>query len=287
MGRNTINLKLIMSHIGTSIFNNEPRIRALYAALEHAPVSIRIPPGARDYIIDIEKVIPRGEAGVNISIDAGSGSSARIMVRPDSLPHSCSIDFTLAEGAEILYEAEHLVCAPALLLVTAQVHANAKYVVQERVTAHAFFYSRYKVALSGEGALFTDEMRYSGASAAVLDMERAVHHRAGQTLSHMNARGVARDEAKVLWRGKVRVEKQAKKSSAFQRHDAILAGAGAHIDAAPYLEIFTHDVSCKHSASVTRIPPENLFYLASRGVPFADAHRMLTEGFLSLSHHAS
>lgn len=262
-------------------------MRALYTALECTPVSIRIPPGARGQIIDIEKVIPRGVAGVKISIDAASGSSVRIVVRQDSLPRSSSIDLTLAEGAEIMYEAEHLVNAPTLLLVRARVHTNAKYVVQERVTAYEFFYSRHNVALNGEGAMFTDEMRYSGASVAVLDMERAVHHIAGQTISHMNARGIAGDEAKALWRGKIRVEKNAKKSSAFQRHDAILAGGSAHIDAAPYLEIFTHDVSCKHSASVTRIPPENLFYLASRGIPFADARRMLTEGFLSLSHYAS
>lgn len=276
-----------MSHIGTSILNNEPNLRALYVALEHAPVSIRIPSGARDQIIDIEKVIPRGTAGVNISVDAGNGSRARIVVRPDSLPRSSSIDLILAEGAEIVYEAEHLVRAPALLLVTVMLHANAKYVVRERVTAQEFFYSRYKVVLNGEGAMCTDEMRYSGASIGVLDIERAVYHMAGQTLSHMNTRGVVGDEARVLWRGKVRVEKNAKKSSAFQRHDAMLASEGARIDAAPYLEIFTHDVSCKHSASVTRISPENLFYLRSRGVSFADARRMLTEGFLSLSHHAS
>jgi Fe-S cluster assembly protein SufD len=40
-------------------------------------------------------------------------------------------------------------------------------------------------------------------------------------------------------------------------------------------------VKASHSATVTRVTPEDLFYLKSRGLPDRLARRMFVEGFLS------
>jgi Fe-S cluster assembly scaffold protein SufB len=56
--------------------------------------------------------------------------------------------------------------------------------------------------------------------------------------------------------------------------------ASAKVDAIPALEIKTNDVKASHSASITKISPETLFYLQSRGIEEAAARSMFVEGFL-------
>jgi Fe-S cluster assembly protein SufD len=45
----------------------------------------------------------------------------------------------------------------------------------------------------------------------------------------------------------------------------------ATINAKPELEIFADDVKCAHGATVGELSRDALFYLASRGVPEAEA----------------
>lgn len=157
---------------------------------------------------------------------------------------------------------------------------NASLVVEELIKTVMPCVIRLTAFLEGEGASVVDVSRYQGLGNALVDIERVVVHKAPATFSHMEARGVMFDSARALWRGRIVVEQAAKKACAFQRHDAILASKDAFVDAAPILEIFTHDVSCKHSASITRIQPEQVFYLKSRGVDETTARTMLLEGFL-------
>jgi Fe-S cluster assembly protein SufD len=45
------------------------------------------------------------------------------------------------------------------------------------------------------------------------------------------------------------------------------------------LEIFADDVKCAHGATVGQLEDEELFYLASRGIPTERARALLTYGF--------
>ena len=47
----------------------------------------------------------------------------------------------------------------------------------------------------------------------------------------------------------------------------------------PGLEILADDVRCTHGATVGKLEQEPLFYLRSRGIPEADAERLVVEGF--------
>jgi len=140
---------------------------------------------------------------------------------------------------------------------------------------------RLTVRLEGEGASVVDRSRYQGLGNAVLDIERVIVHIAPGTTSRVDARGIMHDASRALWRGRVLVEQGAKRAQAFLRHDAILTGKEAYMDAAPFLEIFTDDAICKHGASVRRIQPAELFYMKSRGVLEEEARNMLLEGFLA------
>jgi Fe-S cluster assembly protein SufD len=54
-------------------------------------------------------------------------------------------------------------------------------------------------------------------------------------------------------------------------------GAGA--ESIPNLEIEANDVKCSHASAVGPIDEDQLYYLESRGVPPAEAERLIVLGF--------
>jgi Fe-S cluster assembly protein SufD len=59
----------------------------------------------------------------------------------------------------------------------------------------------------------------------------------------------------------------------------IVLSEHAKADAIPNLEIEANDVRCGHAASVGPVEEETLFYLESRGIPRAEAERLIVTGF--------
>ena len=75
----------------------------------------------------------------------------------------------------------------------------------------------------------------------------------------------------------------AQKTDAKQTNQALLLSGQATINTKPQLEIFADDVKCTHGATVGQIGEEQLFYLRSRGIPEADARRLLVYAFVAES----
>ena len=59
----------------------------------------------------------------------------------------------------------------------------------------------------------------------------------------------------------------------------IVLSEHAKADAIPNLEIEANDVRCGHAASVGPVEEETVFYLESRGIPRAEAERLIVTGF--------
>lgn len=112
-----------------------------------------------------------------------------------------------------------------------------------------------------------------------LDQSTYQHHQAPDTYSDLLWRNVLRDRARTVFYGMIRVEKEALQSQGYQaNNNLMLDDARAH--AIPGLEILAHDVRCSHGATVSRIDPEQLFYLQARGIPRAEAERLIVQGYL-------
>ena len=73
----------------------------------------------------------------------------------------------------------------------------------------------------------------------------------------------------------------AQRSDAYQNNRNLLLSGTARADSLPMLEIQANDVRCTHGSTTTSVDEEELFYLQSRGLPRADAERMIVEGFFS------
>ena len=78
----------------------------------------------------------------------------------------------------------------------------------------------------------------------------------------------------------IRIGKEAKNSNAYLAGHAILLSEDAKSDAIPGLEILTNDVKATHSASVSQIDDEQIFYIMSRGLSESEAKKFIVLGFL-------
>ena len=93
-------------------------------------------------------------------------------------------------------------------------------------------------------------------------------------------KGIAEESAHVSCRGMIAIGPHAHGTNTYLTQDVLMLDTTAKIDAVPGLEIKTNDVKASHSATVSRVSPEDLFYFASRGIGKQEARAMYIEGFL-------
>jgi Fe-S cluster assembly protein SufD len=133
--------------------------------------------------------------------------------------------------------------------------------------------------LAGPGA----ESRVTGAYFADgeqhLDYDTFQEHIAPSTTSDFAFKGALRDRATAVWRGMIRVEKDAQKTNAYQENRNLMLSKQAHADSIPGLEILANDVRCTHGATLGQVDREQLFYLMARGLSRAEAERLIVRGF--------
>lgn len=94
-------------------------------------------------------------------------------------------------------------------------------------------------------------------------------------------KGVAQDSAHMQCRGMIDIALGATQTDTYLHEDVLMLDSTAKVDAIPGLEIKTNDVKASHSATVSRVTAEDLFYFASRGITKAEARHMYVQGFLS------
>lgn len=104
-------------------------------------------------------------------------------------------------------------------------------------------------------------------------------HNAPHTQSDLLYKDVVRDQARCIWRGMIKVAKDAQKTDGYQRNDSLLLSETCRVDAIPGLEIEADDVRCTHGATCGRVDEEQLFYCMCRGMRRAEAMHLIVEGF--------
>ena len=105
------------------------------------------------------------------------------------------------------------------------------------------------------------------------------HHKAQGTHRDLLYKEVLRDEARVIWRGMIKVDPAAQQTDGYQRSDALMLSDHARCDSIPGLEIEADDVRCTHGATMGRVDQDQIFYCMSRGISRKEAMHMIVEGF--------
>ena len=142
--------------------------------------------------------------------------------------------------------------------------------------------SRYKVDnfLNGPGATAQDTEVVFGNKNQSYDLASNLIHNAPSTIGKVLEKSVLKDTSKSLFKGMIRIEKDAHHAESYLSGHSILLDKGAKSDSIPGLEIFTNDVKATHSASVAQMDEEQIFYLATRCLSKSDAQKIIVEGFL-------
>jgi Fe-S cluster assembly protein SufD len=139
--------------------------------------------------------------------------------------------------------------------------------------------SLLEVELAGPGARSDVRAAVLGRGSRRTRASFAQRHLAPDTASDLLFRAALRGESRSAFHGLIRIEGGASGSGAFQSNRNLLLGSGARAESVPVLEILTDSVRCKHGVSTGPLDPEELHYLACRGIPGREAERMLIEGF--------
>ena len=111
------------------------------------------------------------------------------------------------------------------------------------------------------------------------DTTLLVEHVARGSVSRETFKYILDEEATGVFQGKIRVAPGAQKADGKMLCKAILLSDMAAMNNKPELEIFADDVACGHGATCGGLDIDQLFYLQTRGLPFAQAEGLLLEAF--------
>ncbi len=135
------------------------------------------------------------------------------------------------------------------------------------------------VALVGPGAnaqvngvMFTEGRQH-------LSYHTLQRHHAMQCTSDLLYKGALQDKSRLVWRGMIKVDRDAQKTDGYQRNDNLILSEDARADSIPGLEIEADDVKCSHGATAGRVDDEQVFYARCRGLTRKEAIRMIVTGF--------
>jgi Fe-S cluster assembly protein SufD len=207
------------------------------------------------------------------SADTGPGSTGHFV--------DAVVELLVSDAAHVRYLSvqEH---GPRTWQVALQrAHVGRDATLRSTVVALGGEYARLRseARLDGEGGESDLTAVYFGDGHQMLDFRTLQDHVAPNTRSDLLFKGAVEDTAQSVYSGLIRVRKEAQKTRAFQTNRNLVLTEGAEAKSVPNLEIEADDVKCSHASAVGPIDEDQLYYLATRGVPPEEAERLIVLGF--------
>jgi Fe-S cluster assembly protein SufD len=114
-----------------------------------------------------------------------------------------------------------------------------------------------------------------------LEHRMLVDHAVPDCRSYVAYRGALQGQgAHTVWVGDVLIRAEATGTNTYEINRNLVLTDGARADSIPNLEIETGEVvGAGHASATGRFDDEQLFYLMSRGVPEAQARKLVVRGF--------
>ncbi|WKD57634.1 FeS cluster assembly protein SufD [Corynebacterium capitovis DSM 44611] len=227
-----------------------------------------------------------------VLIDAGAHSTATVIVRyAGSGTHADNVNWVLGDGSRV-----HAV-------VDADWDRDAVHLGSQAVTVGRDATLRHTVATFGgevvritprvsftapggdaelTGVYFADDGQY-------IENRLLVDHAVPNCRSNVLYKGALQGDksshlpdARTCWVGDVLIRAAAHGTDTYETNRNMVLTDGARADAIPNLEIETGEIAgAGHAATVGRFDEEQVFYLRSRGIPEAEATRLIIRGFFN------
>ena len=157
-------------------------------------------------------------------------------------------------------------------------------------------YRHIAVTLGGAIVRMNSNVRYAGPGGEAtllgvyfsdagqhLEHRSFVDHNAPRCTSLVTYKGALQGEtARTVWVGDVLIRAEAEGIETYELNRNLVLTDGARADSVPNLEIETGEIEgAGHASSTGRFDDEQLFYLQARGIPEAEARRLVVRGFFA------
>jgi len=248
---------------------------------------ITIPPeieAAQPTVVSVRGESAEGAAFGHTLIDVGANARAAVVLdHSGSATYADNVEIVVGDGA-------------SLTVVSLQdwddnaVHVSNHYISLGRDAR----VQHTAVTLGGGVVRLAPSVRYRGPGGDA-ELLGAYFADAGQHLEHRlfvdhtqpNCRSrveykgaLQGDEAHTVWIGDVLIRAEATGTDTYERNRNLLLTEGARADSVPNLEILTGEViGAGHASTSGKLEDHHLFYLMARGIPLAEARRLVIRGF--------
>jgi Fe-S cluster assembly protein SufD len=257
-----------------------------FASFEEAMV-ITIPAEtetAEPTVVTVRGEDASGAAFGHTLIEVGANARAAVVLdHSGSATYADNVEIVVGDGA-------------ALTVVSLQdwdddaVHVSHHYITLGRDAR----VQHTAVTLGGSVVRLAPSLRYAGPGGDAellgayfadggqhLEHRLFVDHTQPQCRSRVEYKGALQGEqAHTVWIGDVLIRAEATGTDTYERNRNLLLTEGARADSVPNLEILTGEVvGAGHASTSGRLEDQHLFYLMARGIPLAEARRLVIRGF--------
>ncbi len=268
----------------TGIKYNHEKLLKIHFEENHPSYSLTLDSGK--YLL----LIPGGKGYTRISlkIDTTPGSSPEIYIVDTGFHEGIKtlyIEYTgrkdtITNIYQLTYHQQH----PTYSYIFSTLEDNAVLNMYHAGRAGEMTRIRSDVLLEGINSKYNEIIGFISENASKGDIITNVLHYAPKTESSIIARGIALSHSQLALRGTARVEEKAKNSSTRVETHTIILDNTSKGYAVPMLEIFTGDIiEASHSASVTSVGSEELFYLKSRGFNWKDIELLVKTSIIEIT----
>ncbi len=131
----------------------------------------------------------------------------------------------------------------------------------------------------GRGSGSTTNGVFFGHKSQHFAIDTNAYHIADHTANNILVKGVMAGESSSVYRGLIKIEKQAQQTDSYLADHTLLLSEKALANSVPSLQIDANDVKATHGATLSKIDDEQLFYLMSRGLERKEAEMLIVKGF--------
>jgi Fe-S cluster assembly scaffold protein SufB len=130
-----------------------------------------------------------------------------------------------------------------------------------------------------EGACLELDGAFVGAGLEHLGIHLLIEHLGPRTTSHATFRGALWGHAHAELRENIHMFPEAEGADGRVDGHVLILSRQANANVVPNLEIEQRNVRASHGATIGRVSPEHLFYLATRGIDQSSAEQLIVDGF--------
>jgi Fe-S cluster assembly protein SufB len=284
--------ELFQKYFGTVIASKEHKFSALNSAVWSGGSFVYVPPGVHvdmplqayfrmntDRMGQFERTLIISDEGASVHYVEGCSAP----VYSSASLHSAVVEIVALAESSVRYTTIQNWAPNVYNLVT-------KRAIAYRNATVAWVDGNFgsKVTMKYPGIV----LKEPGAKAEIISIARAnegqiqdaggkIIHLAPHTSSTIISKSISAKGGQAIYRGLLKVSKQAHDVVSRVRCDALMLDAISHADAYPTVDIGNDAVDIGHEASVNCLDELQLFYLMSRGFDQVAAQTMIVTGFIA------